>query len=79
MDCFATLAMTEVVEIPLLPYLLSLRENLKNFCGVHCAKLRTRFELQTYNFAFKEILTLRHCEIPLVESWRALRKASHPL
>ncbi|MDY5556638.1 hypothetical protein [Helicobacter sp.] len=34
---------------------------------------------QIYNFAFKEILTLRHCEIPLVESWRALRKASHPL
>ncbi|MCI5632708.1 hypothetical protein [Helicobacter sp.] len=42
-DCFATLAMTEV---------RGCNDGRVTFC---------------------------HCEIPLVESWRALRKASYPL
>ena len=63
-------------------------ESLKSRLGYRFASVGELLTQRTLRYARNDgsegvcndgMVTFCHCEIPLVESWRALRKASHPL
>ena len=55
-------------------------ESLKLRLGYRFASVGELLTQRTLRYARNDVVvTFCHCEIPLVESWRALRKASRPL